>query len=133
MEEIINFYKSFSRYSCFTDESIYNETINCYNLKQYKIFKDDLNLYGFVSWAYLDNENLKYYLQTGIIDNYNCGNNLIHIDLLAKKNIKEIYKWSRKHLAEKIGIGNKTQWIRLNKENGIRNIVNKTIKDSWNG
>ena len=56
---------------------------------------------------------------------------MIHIDFLANKNIRKIYKWSKNNLANIIGLGNSTNWIRLNKTNKIRNIVNKNIKDSW--
>ena len=34
-------------------------------------------------------------------------------------------------LAKIIGLGNSTNWIRLNDTNKIRNIVKKSIKDSW--
>jgi hemolysin-activating ACP:hemolysin acyltransferase len=133
MQEIINFYKTFDRYNDCDDEIISEQIEQCYKNNQFKVFKENNKIYGFVNWAYLDDESLNYFLNTGEIEDFNCGKNVIHLDLLAKKNIKQIYKWSQKNLAEKIGVGNKTQWIRLNKDNGIRNIVYKTIKESWNG
>ena len=52
---------------------------------------------------------------------------------LAKKNVKEIYQWSLKNISKFIGVNKQTQWLRLNKDNGVRNIVKRTVKESWNG
>ena len=79
----------------------------------------------------VDKKTENYFLKTGQVLNWNCGNIMIHIDFLANKNIRKIYKWSKNNLANIIGLGNSTNWIRLNKTNKIRNIVNKNIKDSW--
>ena len=48
------------------------------------------------------------------------------IDLLAKKNVKEIYMWSRKNL-EKKSVNKTTTWLRI-KDNKIRNIITKEIR-----
>ena len=53
---------------------------------------------------------------------------MIHIDFLANKNIRKIYKWSKNNLAKIIGLGNSTNWIRLNETNKIRNIVKKVLR-----
>jgi hemolysin-activating ACP:hemolysin acyltransferase len=133
MHDIIKFYKSFDRYNCFTDQTIFEENKDCFKYKQYKIFKENNKIYGFVNWTFLDLENLNYFLKTGIVEKYNSGNIFVHLDFLAKKNIKEIYKWSLKNITKYIGLNKQTQWLRLNKNNGVRNIIRKTIKESWYG
>ena len=130
MEEVINFYKSFNRYKNNTYEELQQHIEQSINLNQYKIFKDE-TIYGFVNWAYVDKKTENNFLKTGILDNFNCGDLMIHIDFLANKNIRKIYKWSKNNLAKIIGLGNSTNWIRLNETNKIRNIVKKDIKDSW--
>jgi len=133
MQSIINFYKSFDRYNCFTDKIIYDENKDCIKYNQYKVFKDDKGIYGFVNWTFLDQKNLNYFFKTGIVENFNSGNIFVHLDFLAKRNIKEIYKWSLKNITKYIGLNKNTQWIRLNKDNGVRNIVKKTVRESWYG
>ena len=133
MQEIIKFYQSFNRYSCFTDEILFEENKDCIKYNQYKVFKDDQEIYGFVSWTFLNQENLNYFLKTGIVEQYNSGNIFVHLDFLAKKNVKEIYQWSLKNISKFIGVNKQTQWLRLNKNNGVRNIVKRTVKESWNG
>tara|TARA_R100001460_G_scaffold24926_5_gene50071 strand:+ start:4364 stop:4765 length:402 start_codon:yes stop_codon:yes gene_type:complete len=133
MHEIIKFYKSFDRYSCFSDEIIFDENKDCFKYNQYKVFEDESGIYGFVSWTFLDQNNLNYFLKTGIVEEFNSGNIFVHLDFLAKKNVKEIYQWSLKNITKYLGVNKQTQWLRLNKDNGVRNIVKRTVRESWNG
>jgi hemolysin-activating ACP:hemolysin acyltransferase len=133
INDIITFYKSFDRYNCFSNETIFEENKDCFKYNHYKVFQDKKGIYGFVNWTFLDLENLNYFLKTGIVQKHNSGNIFVHLDFLAKKNIKHIYKWSLKNITKYIGVNKQTQWLRLNKDNGVRNIVRKTVKESWNG
>ena len=129
-DEIINFYKSFNRYKNNTYEELYYHIEQSINFNQYKIFKDK-EIYGFVNWAMVNKKTEDYFLKTGEVLDWHCGDLMIHVDFLANKNIRKIYKWSKNNLAKIIGLGNSTNWIRLNETNKIRNIVKKNIKDSW--
>lgn len=133
MQDIIKFYQSFERYSCFTNEILFEENKDCIKYNQYKVFRDEQGIYGFVSWTFLNQENLNYFLKTGIVEQYNSGNIFVHLDFLAKKNVKEIYQWSLKNISKFIGVNKQTQWLRLNKDNGVRNVVKRTVKESWDG
>ncbi len=133
MYDIIKFYKSFERYSCFSDQIIFDENKDCFTNNHYKVFKDEKGIYGFVNWTFLDFKNLKYFLKTGIVEEFNSGNIFVHLDFLAKKNVKKIYQWSLKNISKYLAVNEKTQWLRLNKDNGVRNIVVRTVKESWNG
>ena len=128
--EVINFYQKFDRYKNNTYQELYIHIIQSIHFNQYKIFKDK-EIYGFVNWAMVDKNTENYFLKTGQILNWNCGDIMIHVDFIANKNIRKIYKWSQNNLAKIIGLYKSTNWIRLNKTNKIRNIVNKNIKDSW--
>ena len=128
--EVINFYQKFDRYKNNTYQELYNHIIQSIHFNQYKIFKDK-EIYGFVNWAMVDKKTENYFFKTVQVLNWNFGNIMIHIDFLANKNIRKIYKWSQNNLAKIIGLYKSTNWIRLNKTNKIRNIVNKNIKDSW--
>ena len=128
IDEIIFFYKSFNKYKDYTYAELYNFLNQSYQYKQFKIFKDK-KIYGFVNWAFVNKNVKNFYLQSGILKKWNCGNEIIHIDLLAKKNVKEIYLWSRRNLAKNLPINSNTSWLRL-KNNKIRNVVTKKIRNN---
>ena len=124
IDEIIFFYKTFDKYKNYTYQDLYKILIHSFNYNQFKIFKDN-TIYGFVNWAYFNQLAHDNFITTGTIRNWNCGNIITHIDLVAKKNIKEIYLWSRKNISKK-SISNNTTYLKITKDNKIRNI--KTIK-----
>lgn len=124
IDEIIFFYKSFDKYKNYTYQDLYKILIHSYNHNQFKIFKDN-KIYGFVNWAYFNQLAHDNFITTGTIKDWNCGNIITHIDLVAKKNIKQIYLWSKNNIAKK-SISNNTTYLKITKDNKIRNI--KTIK-----
>ena len=129
--EIIKLYRKFSKYDYYTDREIAKSIIPSLSLSQYTVFKDKKNLkvYGFVNWAFVNNENKKLFLSTGIIDdfNWNTGNNLIFIELIATKNIKKIFDWSVKKADTFNNIEKEFNWIRVN-NNKVKRINTKQIR-----
>ena len=129
--EIIKLYRKFSKYDSYTDREIAKSIIPSLSLSQYTVFKDKKNLkvYGFVNWAFMNNENKKLFLSTGIIDdfNWNTGNNLIFIELVATKNIKQIFDWSVKKASTFNNIEKEFNWIRVN-NNKVKRINTKQIR-----
>ena len=129
--EVIELYRKFSRYDSYTDKELAKSIIPSLSLSQYKIFKDNKNLkvYGFVNWAFMNKENKKSFLSTGIIDNldWNTGNNLIFIDLIGTKNIKQIFNWSINKASSFNNIEKEFNWIRVN-NNKVKRINTKQIR-----
>jgi len=129
--EVIELYRKFSRYDSYTDRELAKSIIPSLSLSQYKIFKDNKNLkvYGFVNWAFMNKENKKSFLSTGIIDNldWNTGNNLIFIDLIGTKNIKQIFNWSINKASSFNNIEKEFNWIRVN-NNKVKRINTKQIR-----
>jgi hemolysin-activating ACP:hemolysin acyltransferase len=130
--EVIELYRKFSRYDSYTDKELAKSIIPSLSLSQYKIFKDNKNLkvYGFVNWAFMNKENKKSFLSTGIIDNldWNTGNNLIFIDLIGTKNIKQIFDWSINKASSFNNIEKEFNWIRVNNNNKVKRINTKQIR-----
>ena len=129
--EIIELYRKFSKYDSYTDREIAKSIIPSLSLSQYTVFKDKKNLkvYGFVNWAFMNNENKKLFLSTGIIEdfNWNTGNNLIFIELIATKNIKQIFDWAVKKAGTFNNIEKEFNWIRVN-NNKVKRINTKQIR-----
>ena len=129
--EIVKLYRKFSKYDSYTDREIAKSIIPSLSLSQYTVFKNKKNLkvYGFVNWAFMNNENKKLFLSTGIIDdfNWNTGSNLIFIELVATKNIKQIFDWSVKKASTFNNIEKEFNWIRVN-NNKVKRINTKQIR-----
>ena len=128
--EVINFYKQFNRYKTNTYEELYNHIIQSINYNQYKIFKDK-GVYGFTNWAFVNQQTEDKFLNTGIIDNWNCGDIMLHIDFIATKNVKQIMSWLKNNSAKLLGLNKKIHWVRLDNDNKVRKIMKQTTKDSW--
>ncbi len=129
--EIIELYRKFSKYNFYTDKELSKSIIPSLSLSQYKIFKDKKNLkvYGFVSWAFMNKQNKESFLSTGIIDSldWNTGNNLVFIDLIGTKNIKQIFDWSVNKASTFDNIEKEFNWIRVN-NNKVKRINTKQIR-----
>jgi len=129
--EIIELYRKFSKYNFYTDKELSKSIIPSLSLSQYKIFKDKKNLkvYGFVNWAFMNKQNKESFLSTGIIDNldWNTGNNLVFIDLIGTKNIKQIFYWSVNKASTFNNIEKQFNWIRV-ENNKVKRINTKQIR-----
>jgi|TARA_Y100000389_G_C17434232_1_gene504511 hemolysin-activating ACP:hemolysin acyltransferase len=129
--EVIELYRKFSKYDSYTDKELSKSIIPSLSLSQYKIFKDKKNLkvYGFVSWAFMNKQNKESFLSTGIIDSldWNTGNNLVFIDLIGTKNIKQIFDWSVNKASTFDNIEKEFNWIRVN-NNKVKRINTKQIR-----
>ena len=129
--KVIELYRKFSKYNSYTDRELAKSIIPSLSLSQYKIFKDNKNLkvYGFVNWAFMNKENKETFLSTGIIDNFdwNTGNNLIFIDLIGTKNIKQIFDWSINKASSFNNIEKEFNWIRVN-NNKVKRINTKQTR-----
>ena len=66
-DNVISLYHNFNKYKKNTYPELYYHILPSINLNQYKIFKDEQGIYGFVNWAYLSKEVEKSYIQTSKI------------------------------------------------------------------
>ena len=129
--EIIELYRKFSKYNSYTDRELAKSIIPSLSLSQYKKHYDNGKLIGFTNWAYVDKETELYFLNTGIIKNWDCGNIMLHVDFVATKKIKNIMKWLKNNAVNSMGLNKNIHWIRLNNNNTIRTIMKQKTKDSW--
>ena len=130
-DNIINLYHNFNKYKKNTYPELYYHILPSINLNQYKIFKDEQGIYGFVNWALVNKEIEQNFLKTGLIKNWKCGNIMLHIDFIATKNVKQIMSWLKNNSAKLLGLNKEIHWIRLDNHNKVRKIMKQTIKDSW--
>jgi len=131
MRNIIELYQKFSKYKNNTYQELYQHITPSMNLNQYKVFQDEQGTYGFVNWAYVNETVENNFLNTGIVENWNCGNIMLHIDFIAKKNIRQIMSWLKNNSAKNLGLNQTIHWARLSNNNKIRTVMKQNTKDSW--
>jgi len=131
MKNIIELYQRFSKYKNNTYQELYQHITPSMNLNQYKVFEDEQGTYGFVNWAYVNEKVENNFLKTGIVENWNCGNIMLHIDFIAKKNIRQIMSWLKNNSAKNLGLNQTIHWARLSNNNKIRTVMKQNTKDSW--
>ena len=66
-DNVISLYHNFNKYKKNTYPELYYHILPSIKFNQYKIFKDEQGIYGFVNWAYLSKEVEKSYIQTSKI------------------------------------------------------------------
>lgn len=135
--DVIRLYREFPKYNYLTDREIAISIIPSLSLNQYNIFRDSNNkIYGFVSWAFLNNIIKNNFLQTGIIHNlhWDTGNHLVFIDFLATQNTKDIFNWSIKKATTFKNINNEFNWVRVdnNKIKRINKLTIEKVKQKFN-
>ena len=87
INKIINLYYKFPRYKDNTYSELFYHIFPSIKLNQYKLFEDQDGVYGFCNWSFLNKDKHNYFIKTGIVDNWNCGNLMTHIDFVATKNL----------------------------------------------
>tara|TARA_R100000935_G_C2813222_1_gene156034 strand:+ start:595 stop:1002 length:408 start_codon:yes stop_codon:yes gene_type:complete len=111
---VIRLYKNFDVYEDSTNLEIFHHILQSVNVNQYKIFKKNEEVIGFCSWAFLNKKEERYMLDTTHIreGQWNSGNIIWHMDILAKEDGKEIILKTRKHITNVVGLNRTVKWKR---------------------
>jgi hemolysin-activating ACP:hemolysin acyltransferase len=130
---IVSIYRHFQKYNHLNYKQIVDIILPSYNLGQYQIHKDKKEIIGFTNWAFLNDLVEQRFKSTGMLKatQWNCGNNLWHIDTLAKRNLKQIIAWTKNHFTNLYGYNKPIKWLRVRDEKIIKHQVRIT-KPSWN-
>jgi cytolysin-activating lysine-acyltransferase len=111
---IIHLYRQFKQYDKFTYKELTKMITPSVNLDQYQIHRVGNQDVGFTNWAYLsDNVEQRFKLSLRLKDNeWNCGNNIWVMQILAKSHAKEIMRWVKDYFRDKIEVNESVKWIR---------------------
>ena len=115
---IIHLYRQFPKYDKFTYKQLTEMITPSVNLDQYQIHRIGSEDVGFTNWAYLsDNVEQRFKLIGKLKPNeWNCGNNIWVMQVVAKSNAKEIMKWVKDYFRDKIEVNESVKWIRADKD-----------------
>ena len=115
---IIHLYRQFPKYDKFTYKQLTEMITPSINLDQYQIHRIGNQDVGFTNWAYLsDNVEQRFKLIGRLKPNeWNCGDNIWVMQILAKSHAKEIMKWVKDYFRNKIEVNESVKWIRANND-----------------
>jgi cytolysin-activating lysine-acyltransferase len=115
---IIHLYRQFPKYDKFTYKQLTEMITPSINLDQYQIHRIGNQDVGFTNWAYLsDNVEQRFKLIGRLKPNeWNCGDNIWVMQVIAKSHVKEIMKWVKDYFRDKIEVNESVKWIRANND-----------------
>ena len=115
---IIHLYRQFKQYDKFTYKELTKMITPSINLDQYQIHRVGNQDVGFTNWAYLsDTVEQRFKLSLRLKDNeWNCGDNIWVMQILAKSHAKEIMRWVKDYFRDKIEVNESVKWIRADKD-----------------
>ena len=128
--EVIGLYYNFDKYKKNTYDQLYFHILPSINLNQYKIFKDEQGIYGFVNWAYLSKEIENDYIRTGKIyeNEWKSGNFLWLYDIIIIRNSKKVMSWVYNYFKKLLKINESISWLRIDENNQIYRVGKKIKK-----
>lgn len=111
---IVHLYRQFKQYDKFTYKELTKMITPSINLDQYQIHRVGNQDVGFTNWAYLsDTVEQRFKLSLRLKDNeWNCGDNIWVMQILAKSHAKEIMRWVKDYFRDKIEVNESVKWIR---------------------
>ena len=115
---IIHLYRQFPKYDKFTYKQLTEMITPSINLDQYQIHRIGNQDVGFTNWAYLsDNVEQRFKLIGRLKPNeWNCGDNIWVMQVIAKSHVREIMKWVKDYFRERIEVNESVKWIRANND-----------------
>ena len=120
--QIIDFFKSYSKYENIADYDLFNYLYPCIRVSQFEVFIDREGIQGFVSWAYLNDIAEFKFKRTGEIDQWNCGDKVWVVDVLSKRNAKNEIYWLKKYFSNKFGAKKRINYLRVSSNNIIESV-----------
>tara|TARA_Y100000816_G_scaffold77620_1_gene52674 strand:- start:131 stop:544 length:414 start_codon:yes stop_codon:yes gene_type:complete len=130
-DEVISLYYNFDKYKKNTYPELYYHILPSINLNQYKIFKDDKGIFGFVNWAYLNEDVEKAYVTTSKIykNEWKSGVNLWLYDIVILRKSKEVMSWVYNYFKKLLKTNESISWLRLNKQDQVYRVAKKYKRD----
>ena len=126
MQDIISLYRNYNHYNHLTDKDLETYLAPSINLNQYKKHYKDNKLIGFTNWAFLSDSNLEKFKKTGIIElsEWNSGNNLVFVFLIALENVRNIFYWCINKAKKFIYLNKNFTWLRIENDK-VRKIITR--------
>ena len=119
---VVHLYRQFPKFNKYTYSDLVKMITPSLNLDQYQIHKVGNEDIGFTNWAYLSDTVEQRFKLTGKLkpNEWNCGNNIWHIETVAKSHLREIMKWTKEYFRGKLDVNQSIKWLRIKDHNIYR-------------
>ena len=119
---VVHLYRQFPKFDKYTYSDLVKMITPSLNLDQYQIHKVGNEDIGFTNWAYLSDTVEQRFKLTGKLksNEWNCGNNIWHIETVAKSHLREIMKWTKEYFRGKLEVNQSIKWLRIKEHNIYR-------------
>jgi len=119
---IVHLYRQFPKFDKYTYSDLIKMITPSLNLDQYQIHKVGNEDIGFTNWAYLSDTVEQRFKLTGKLkpNEWNCGNNIWHIETVAKSHLRQIMKWTKEYFRGKLDVNQSIKWLRIKDHNIYR-------------
>ena len=96
-DNIIDFYRKFERYDHLSYAELYQDISPCVRQGQYKIFEKNKQIWGFTNWAFVNQQVLDKYLETGSMQtlDWKSGLEMCWIEVVADGNMSQMMSWMK--------------------------------------
>jgi len=127
MQSVVNFYKQFNKYKNYNVIELSHHVEPSIQANQYKVFRDDKGIFGFVNWAFLNEENEQNYKSNAKInkDQWQSGDRLWLHDILILRNARIVMSWVYNYFKNFLKTNQCINWLRLDDNNNIYRISSK--------
>jgi cytolysin-activating lysine-acyltransferase len=116
-------------------QDLINAIMPSFNLDQYQIHKVNGDVVGFTNWAFLSDEVEKRFMTTGKLkaNEWKSGNNIWHIETVAKSHLREIMKWTKEYFRNLLEVNQPLKWLRISDDSIIYRRSMKFKREFHNG
>ena len=134
INKIINLYYLFPKYKNNTYQELFYHILPSLKLNQYKLFEDKDGVFGFVNWAYLNNDIEKQYIKNSKIykNEWKSGVNLWLYDIVIIRKSKEVMSWVYNYFKKLLKTNESISWLRLDKDDKVYRVAKKYKREFHN-
>ena len=134
INKIINLYYLFPKYKNNTYQELFYHILPSLKLNQYKLFEDKDGVFGFVNWAYLNNDIEKQYIKNSKIykNEWKSGVNLWFYDIVIIRKSKEVMSWVYNYFKKLLKTNESISWLRLDKDDKVYRVSKKYKREFHN-
>lgn len=134
INKIINLYYLFPKYKNNTYQELFYHILPSLKLNQYKLFEDKDGVFGFVNWAYLNNDIEKQYIKNSKIykNEWKSGVNLWLYDIVIIRKSKEVMSWVYNYFKKLLKTNESISWLRLDEDDKVYRVSKKYKREFHN-
>ena len=134
INKIINLYYLFPKYQNNTYQELFYHILPSLKLNQYKLFEDKDGVFGFVNWAYLNNDIEKEYIKNSKIykNEWKSGVNLWLYDIVIIRKSKEVMSWVYNYFKKLLKTNESISWLRLDEDDKVYRVAKKYKREFHN-